>query len=172
MHLKHFLVTIVISSTISISTVSCRRIDSNNQPTDGNTTELTSEIAVLNSTKEIETPLVLQSSSDGESKNLAVTIASPIAGLIWLVCCCYCIRKCCCQKNTQNVVIMNQNTTAAPAPAAPQIILQQPIINQNMTAPAQQVPMQQWAPQQPPQQWAPQPPPQQFGGLPNITMKA
>ncbi|GIY87237.1 hypothetical protein CEXT_209921 [Caerostris extrusa] len=146
--LKHFLVIFIISSAISISTVSCRAINSNNQPAGLNTTELKSEITVSNATKEIETPHVLQSSSGGNS-SLAVTIASPIAAIIWLVCCCYCIRRCCCQKNTQNITIMNQNTTAAPAAAAPQIILQQPIVNQNMSAPPQQVPMQQWAPQQP-----------------------
>ncbi|GIY87229.1 hypothetical protein CEXT_209881 [Caerostris extrusa] len=138
---------------------------------DGSTTELTSEITVSNATEKIETPLVLQSSRYGQ----AATFSPPIVVIIWVVCCWYCVCRRYCEKKTQNV-IMNQNTTATATPAAPQVILQQPIVNQNIAASPQQVPMQQWAPQPPPQPWAPQlppqqgdpqPPPQQFG-IPNV----
>ncbi|GIX85576.1 hypothetical protein CDAR_365332 [Caerostris darwini] len=168
-------VVFLISLPFLLSSVSCSHHDDNNHHNnfhwqaflfnlgiDINKTEstlLSQETVSRNN----EVTLGRKSYDDNGNPRLAVIIAVPIASIVWLICCCYCVRKCCCQESRQNVIVMNQNTPAAPAAAGPQIILQQPIVNQNvMSHPPQQAPPQYWQSQPQQQQWAPPPQQQQW----------
>ncbi|GBN79180.1 hypothetical protein AVEN_145899-1 [Araneus ventricosus] len=121
------------------------------------------------------------SSSSDEGLGLGFKIGIPIVSIVFFICFWYCVCKCCCaccQTERPGVVVMQSNTVQnqQPAPAAPQIILQQPIIQQ---APPMYDAQQRWAqpppqgqpqwsqPPQGPPQWAPHPMSQQQQYSPN-----
>ncbi|CAL1289304.1 unnamed protein product [Larinioides sclopetarius] len=135
------------------------------------TSEPTVEVQKSETKDGTEIPTVVQNGTNVEivsrsssSGGLGYKIGIPIVSIVFFVLFWYCVCKCCCaccQRETPGVVVMQSNTVQNQQPAAPQIILQQPIIHQQ--APPTYDAQQKWAhaPPQGPPQWN-QPPPQGY----------